>query len=225
VDKKGIVNEGEKAISHLGVRKSVLNDLSTAATFIAYNYNTPINSRNFEQEAKRILAEVEKECGWMYETWHPNADVPNRVKGIINYTVWSDVYRCPQCSKEMVFWDVTVNKIGEKTKEIWDCPSCGSVLSKNPRKNSNALRVERVIDTVYDRSLGGTIRQARQVPVLINYSVKKKRFVKRPDNSDKSLINDITNGELKLLFPINELPRGFNTQQPWFYPRSSFLYN
>ncbi len=72
---------GEKAISRLGARKAVLNDLSPAATFIAYNYNTPVDARAFEREAKRILKEVEKECGWMYETWHPHCDDPNRVKG------------------------------------------------------------------------------------------------------------------------------------------------
>ncbi|MCK5682342.1 DNA methylase, partial [bacterium] len=54
--------------SKLGVRKAVLNDLSPAATFIAYNYNTPVDVAAFEAEANRILAEVEEECGWMYET-------------------------------------------------------------------------------------------------------------------------------------------------------------
>jgi hypothetical protein len=73
-------------------RKAVLCDLSPAATFIAYNYNTPVDVPAFEREAKRILQEVERECGWMYETWHPHCDDPNRVKGRINYTVWSDVF-------------------------------------------------------------------------------------------------------------------------------------
>ena len=59
-----------KPISKLGARKAILNDLSPAATFIAYNYNTPVNAEKFEREAKRILAEVEAECGWMYETLH-----------------------------------------------------------------------------------------------------------------------------------------------------------
>ncbi|MFQ5613687.1 MAG: DNA methyltransferase, partial [Anaerolineae bacterium] len=57
-------------ISRLGSRKAVLCDLSPAATFIAYNYNTPVDVKAFEKEARRILREVEEECGWMYETWH-----------------------------------------------------------------------------------------------------------------------------------------------------------
>ena len=53
-----------------GARKAILCDLSPAATFIAYNYNTPVNVEAFEREAKRILEEVETECGWMYKTNH-----------------------------------------------------------------------------------------------------------------------------------------------------------
>ena len=46
-----------------GARKAILNDLSPAATFIAYNYNTPVDVAEFEKEAKGIIKEVEKECG------------------------------------------------------------------------------------------------------------------------------------------------------------------
>jgi len=86
--------------SRLGARHAVLNDLSPAATFIAYNYNTPVDVDAFQREARRILDEVQKECGWMYETRHTDGSV-----GTINYTVWSDVFVCPHCAGEVVFWD------------------------------------------------------------------------------------------------------------------------
>ena len=214
VDEEGVIYDGEKAISRLGARKAVLNDLSPAATFIAYNYNTPVDARAFEKEAKRILKEVEKECGWMYETWHPNCDDPNRVKGKINYTVWSDVFRCPQCGQEMVFWDVAVDQKKKTIKKNWECPGCTSLLSKSPRKNSGALRVERVMDAKFDSALGETTTQARQIPVLINYSVGKKRFEKKGDQEDQNLLKMIEDGQIPYDFPIDELPEGFNTRQP-----------
>jgi len=214
VDEQGVIWEGGKAISRVGARKAVLNDLSPAATFIAYNYNTPVDVRTFEKEAKRILREVEEECGWMYETWHPNCDDPNRVKAKINYTVWSDVFRCPHCGQEMVFWDVAVDKTANMIKNTWACPSCGSLLAKAPSKGSSALRVERVMDTVYDRALSETIRQARQVPVMINYSAGKKRYEKGPDKDDFELLRKIEETTIPYPFPTNELPKGFNTLQP-----------
>ena len=65
-----ILDERKQPFSKLGARKAMLVDLSPAATFVAYNYNTPMDVVEFEREAKRILDEVEKECGWMYETRH-----------------------------------------------------------------------------------------------------------------------------------------------------------
>jgi predicted RNA-binding Zn-ribbon protein involved in translation (DUF1610 family) len=212
VDAKGVIWEGEKAISRLGARKAVLNDLSPAATFIAYNYNTPMDAAAFEREAKRILKEVEDECGWMYDTWHPNCDDPNRVKGKINYTVWSDVFVCPNCGQEMVFWETSVDKESKDIQDSWKCIKCGSLLSKNGRNGT--LQAERAWETRFDLALKQTIRQAKQVPILILYVVGKKRFEKSPDSEDLQLINRINENEILYSIPTNELPLGFNTQQP-----------
>ena len=103
-----------------------LNDLSPAATFIAYNYNTPVNVVAFEREAKRILKEVEEECGWMYETLHTDG----KTKGYINYTVWSDVFICSECAGEVVFWEAAVDKEGGKVKDEFPCPHCHATLTK-----------------------------------------------------------------------------------------------
>ncbi len=213
VDEKGVIWERTKAISHLGVRKAVLNDLSPAATFIAYNYNTPVDASAFEHEAKRILHEVEQECGWMYETWHPNCDDPNRVKGRINYTVWSDVFVCPNCGQEMVFWDVAVDKELKSIKDSWNCTGCGSLVAKSPQKGTGALRAEHAMEIHYDRELGQTIGQAKQIPVLINYSFGRKRYDKKPDRSDLELINKIEESDIPYPVPTIRMPEGSESRR------------
>ena len=215
VDNKGVIWEGEKAISRLGARKAVLNDLSPAATFIAYNYNTPVDAVSFEHEAKKTLKEVEQECGWMYETWHPNYDDPNRVKGKINYTVWSDVFVCPNCGQEMIFWDIAVDQQDGKIQDSWNCPECGTLVAKSPKKGSGALKAERAWNTHYDRELKETIRQAKQVPVLINYSVGKKRWGKKPDRIDLELIQKIDEHDIPYPVPLTKIPKGDKTSDPF----------
>lgn len=49
-DGTGLEDNG-KIFSKLGARRAILNDLSPAATFIAYNYNTPVDAEEFEREA------------------------------------------------------------------------------------------------------------------------------------------------------------------------------
>ena len=190
--------------SRLGARRAVLNDLSPAATFIAYNYNTPVDVVAFEREAKRILKEAEKECGWMYETLHTDG----KTKGKINYTVWSDVFVCPECTGEVVFYESAVDREAGKVRSSFPCPHCSAELTKR--------NMERGWETKYDSALNDTIKQAKQVPVLINYSLdgRKGRYEKTPNEQDLELIRMIDESNIPYWFPTNSLPDGYNTRQP-----------
>lgn len=187
-----------RMFSKLGARKAVLNDLSPAATFIAYNYNTPVDVAVFEKEAKRILAEVEDECGWMYETLHTDG----KTKGKINYTVWSDVFVCPECAGEVVFWDAAVDRAAGKVNDSFLCPHCQSELSKR--------NVERAWTTSFDSALNDSVRSVKQVPVLINYVVEgnRGRFEKTPEEADVALIEKIENNKIPFWFPANTIIDG-----------------
>jgi len=186
-----------------GTRKAILGDLSPIASFIAYNYNTPVDVQQFEKEAKRILAEVENECGWMYETQHN----PNQ-KGKINYTVWSDVFTCPNCNGEMVFWEVAVDREAGKVKDVFNCPHCQQELTKK--------KVEKTWTTIYDIALKKTIRQTKRVPVLIYYSVGTKRYEKKPDQKDLDLIENIEKLDIPYWFPTDlMMGKGENWGDTW----------
>jgi DNA modification methylase len=200
VDAEGIVWEGSKAISRLGARKTVLNDLSPAATFIAYNYNTPVDTTAFEREAKRILNEVDQECGWMYETWHPNCDDPKRVKARINYSVWSEVFTCPQCGKELVYFDVAVEKGTFAVNDNFKCPFCETDLDKKG--------LERVWESSYDQSLQHTHKLVKYKPVLISYQIGKMRNEKQPDREDLSTLDRVGQTVVPGWFPFGEMLEG-----------------
>jgi DNA-directed RNA polymerase subunit RPC12/RpoP len=194
-----------KAFSKLGARKAVLNDLSPAATFIAYNYNTPVDVAAFEREAKRILAEVEAECGWMYETTH----IDGKTKGVINYTVWSDVFICPECSKEIVFWEAAVDREASEVKDEFPCPHCNVKLTKR--------RIKRAWTTKFDAVINESIKQAKQVPILINYSIKTDgrffRFEKEPDKDDIILLEKINRVDIPNWFPSIRMMEGGETRR------------
>ncbi|MGI6517403.1 MAG: DNA methyltransferase [Bacillota bacterium] len=222
VDKHGMIYDKEtdadgktvwQPFSKLGARRAVLNDLSPAATFIAYNYNTPVDVAEFEREVKRILAEIEEECGWMYETMHTDGEI----KGRINYIVWSDVFVCPECSQEIVFWDVAVDQDAGKVHREFPCPYCNASLTKR--------NMERAWATRFDQAINQTVRQAKQVPVLINYSVGRRRFEKKPDDFDLALIKRIDDADIPHWFPIDQMPEGHNTKQPRVSHGSAYVHH
>lgn len=199
----GKIYEGDKLVSRLGARKAVLNDLSPAATFIAYNYNTPVDVSAFIRDAQRILQEVEQECGWMFETKHPSGGI-----GKINFTIWSDVFVCPECNVEMIFWDVAVDKKKGEVRESWQCPSCKTQLAKSKHKGVGAIKVERAWETIHDLSINQTVRRAKQAPVIINYSIGGKRYEKSPDANDFANLQKIEQSEITYPFPFSRMPDG-----------------
>lgn len=189
-----------RPFSKLGGRRAVLNDLSPAATFIAYNYNTPVDVAAFEKEAKRILKEVDKECGWMYETKHSDGRI-----GKVNYTIWSDVFLCGECSQEIVLWDAAVDKDSGEVSSEFLCPGCGASWTKRT--------AERAFTTTFDQSLNETIKQAKKVPVLINYSASGKSYTKTPDQYDFELLAKIESTKIPTWFPVDRLMDGKETRR------------
>ena len=199
------VDEDGKTIwmpfSKLGVRRAVLNELSPVATSIAHSFNTPVDIHAFDRDATRILAEVEEECSWMYETKHSDGRT-----GKINYTVWSDVFVCPDCTHEVVFWEVSIDKEADMMLDNFPCPHCSSALTKR--------KMERAWITRYDSALKKSVKQAKQVLVLINYIVDGKRTEKTPDSFDLALMEKIESSEVPFQFPKSLVPEGDKTNEP-----------
>jgi DNA modification methylase len=178
-----------------GARKAILGDLSPIASFIAYNYNTPLDILAFEMEANRILIEVTAECGWMYETHHSNGRM-----GRINYTIWSDIFLCHSCEGEMIFWEVAIDIEAGKVRDEFICPHC---LATNTKRNA-----EKAWKTTYDLALGESLRQTKTKPVLINYSIGNKRHEKELDEKDHVLIAKVEGMVAPYWFPKDRMPEG-----------------
>ncbi len=167
-----------KPFSKLGARKTILNDLAPAATFIANNYNTSVDVKAFESKAKRILDEVESKYGWMYEAIHTD----QKTIGCINYTVWSDVFTCTSCQGDVVFLDAAIKDDGSVTSNSFECPSCKAVLSK--------ATAEKRMESVLTHN-GILVQRIKKVPVLINYSFMGGKNERIYTKRDKEVLQKV----------------------------------
>ncbi|WP_028309575.1 DNA methyltransferase [Desulfitibacter alkalitolerans] len=186
-----------------GPRKSILNDLSPAATFISYNYNSPVQIKEYKKLLSEIIVDIEKKFGWMYETHHTLGEETqydnkgNIIKGKISYIVWSDVFICSSCSEEVVFWDVAVNKESGKVLESFKCSNCSATLTKKT--------VEKGIENAHDYSLKRNIKAVKTVPVMISYNVGKMKYYKRPDANDFDVLRKIDSINIPFWYPIDSM--------------------
>ena len=196
--------ENEAALKKIqwGARKTILSDLSPAATFIAHNYNVHCNIEAFERKAEKILEEVEAEYGWMYKT-----NITNSIdeglfddSGRINYTVWSDVYVCPSCSKEYVFYDLAYDEENNIMRERLCCPHCKTYFEKND--------CEHAWRSIENKFTGKMERKIVRKPVHINYSIGSTRYTKKPDENDFSIISKVDDYQIKKFVPHERMPKG-----------------
>jgi DNA modification methylase len=181
--------------SKAGTRYCILAELSPAASFIGHNYNTPLNLSRFADEADRIIQYLRTSSGWMCQTQDPKTKQLHP----ITYTIWSDVFLCPDCGSEIVFWDVAVDEEAAEVRSTFQCHSCKAMLTKDA--------LQRVTETVIDIVSQKPLKRAKQVPVLIEYMKGGKRFEKKPDESDFRLLQRIESERSGIPFPSVSIDR------------------
>ena len=200
----------------LGTRHAIISDLAPVATFLASHYNLRIDPQTFYEEAVSIIDECEAEFEWMFRTKHtPDANVERQLNldsalgasyGKINYTVLSDVFICPVCGEEIIFWNAAVDHKKGKVNDSFSCSRCGASLKK---KDCDRAKIR-----TFDPALGRIVEQCKQVPVRINYTYDGKRYEKDPDDFDFELLEKIENFTIPYPYPTNHLPDGDKTSDP-----------
>ena len=229
VEKNGdiVLPGGEKSL--LGERKAVLNDLSPIASFISRNFNFPRTKSSINNISEKIT-EVQGKFSWMYKTIavddeNVKYNLTNKLQqattfsqirelingnegvfGGINYTVLSDVFECPNCLTKIIYSEVAIDNDKHEVKNKFSCPQCSIDLNKKT--------LPHYFETIYDKFLDKNIKQAKQIPFKYNYSYQGKRAEKKPDQFDLLLIEKIKEISEYTEFPVNELPQGYNTNQP-----------
>ena len=203
-----------------GARRVILNDLSPAATFIGAYYNLPFDIEAFAKAAKQILSDAEREIGWMYETLHSDG----KTKGKIDYTVWSEVFTCPECAGELNFLAEALDDDSKRVHDEFRCPHCDKMLTKS--------MLERLYVNIIDPATGKTISKPKRDPAIICYRVGSSRYEKKPDAFDLALLERIASlplpdGVPTIAFPFADMweaPRmrdkGITHTHHMFLPRA-----
>lgn len=174
-----------------GIRHSICSDLSPIAANITAGYTSLFNPVEFEKKALSIIKQADDELGWMYSSKNKGLEEK------INYVIWSDVFVCPNCGEEIVFWKEAVDLNSETIKDSFACPHCGSTCSK---KN-----MSKAMQTSFDSNIKESITVAKKVPVRINYTLSGKRGERDVNDDDLKLINRIEDFECANWFPTDKM--------------------
>ena len=186
-----------------GKRHAICTDLSPYATMICYNYNTPVDLIEFNKEINSILKELEDEYGWMYRS-----KTPSGRDAEVNFTVWSDVFVCPNCGKEIVYWNAALNHEKKCLEDDFACPHCGYLNTKGNSK--------RLMTSIYDSKTEETYSIAKDIPAYVVSTDlhSNKRTEYAATEYDSNLIEKIDELENPFFFPTYRIPKGVKTEDP-----------
>ena len=181
----------------IGVRHSILNDLSPIASFITHNFNNPCDKSTFEHEANNIIDTVEQEFENYYSTKHTDGQL-----GTISYVIWSEVFTCESCGHELVYFSDTYDM--NNTCSSFHCPNCGATVSKSKLDKSFETRIS---------PSGETITCNKLVPAYIRYEYGGRKYTKSPDDYDLLLLEEIAKNPILSKIPNFKIPEGVKTNE------------
>ena len=162
-----------------GARRAILGELGPAATFIAAGVNLPVDGDAFDRASQALLDRFKREYGWMYRTavTRGNGKI---FEAHIDYVVWSEVFTCPHCGGEVVFYNAAFDPNTGRVDDEFSCPSCGAALRKSA--------LERRL--INERTLAGDIVERVEFrPVRIAWRRGQVTGQKRFEESDQSVLD------------------------------------
>lgn len=192
-----------------GARRSILGDLGPSATFISAGVNLPIDSDEFDRASKAVLARFTSEYGWMYRTTvRPKSGKP--FEADIDFVVWSEVFTCPHCGGEIVFYDAAFDHAAARVREEFGCSTCGASVTKAGLEE----RRQKV------RTLHGENEKLEMRAVAIQWRTATLKGSKSPDADDFGVLDRVLQQKVKW-FPSHELP-WLHRVHNWAIPDKGF---
>ena len=178
-----------------GSRRAILGDLGPSATFIEAGMNLPIDARTFDKASKALLERFEREFGWMYKTTvTPPKGQPFEAE--VDYVIWSEVFTCPHCGAEVVFYEAAFNSKNGKVRDDFSCASCGAQVEKK------ALERRLTKETTF---AGDVLTRVELRPVRVVWRSGSKTGEKPLDPSDLSILDRVRTLRIPG-FPQQDLP-------------------
>ena len=147
----------------LSGRRAVISDLSPAAVHIARGYTAAIDPAMVTIGTAKVLETLSE----------LEIDLYGVSNERIEYTVWSDVYACPMCGTEILFWEAGFDRdAGTVVTEI-SCPVGHGPFNKN--------KLTWIRTTPVQENLSEVGRRQRSVRDLSSIGQEPESFTASPD--------------------------------------------
>lgn len=164
-------------VGRIGGRRPILSDLAPAATFISSNYCDAADSVSVNQFLRHTIKRTKDEIGWMYIS----EKTPSS-KSDINFTIWSDVFFCPQCQGDIIFWEAARDEDSGEVQDTFPCPHCSAILKK--------ASLDRQMETALTHH-GVKVKRIKKFPIALDSGSGRGRSTRPLSSSDHEVLQRV----------------------------------
>ena len=195
-----IFDEEGKKISKIGARVAILNDLAPAATFISKAYSELDRLTSAKDIVLQAIDRLEEELKPLFE---------NRGSKVLN-GIWSDVFVCPNCSNEVVYWNAAV--VNDVISKSFACPSCASRIGKAASTEDGAVKLDRAFVANFDPVLKKIVQQPKLILVEETLKLSSGNSRKKADLGRDDFLRKYSEGLLEHV-PVFQFEEGRQTNK------------
>ncbi len=173
-----------------GKRNAVLYEIGTYGSFAAKTLSNRLNAKEFRCAVDNFVQRAESELGWCYRTKDAHGN-----EGVIRHIIWSEVLICPECDKELSYFENGTNRNPVRFSKTITCPHCGKTQATDSFKPA----VERIYDSLLKKDV---VRKKRE-PAWIYGTTNGKNWDRKANNDDRFLIKTLEEIE----FEESDMPK------------------
>lgn len=159
-------------------------------SFAAKTLANRLNAKEFRCAVDNFVQQAEMELGQYYKT----KDVKGN-EGVVRHIILSGVLICPECDKELSYFENGTKRNPVQFTKTITCPHCGKTHDTDTFKPA--------LENIYDSLLKKEIVRKKREPVWVYGTTNGKNWDRKVNDEDRVLIKMLEEQE----FEESDIPR------------------
>ena len=159
-------------------------------SFAAKTLANRLNAKEFRCAVDNFVQQAEMELGQYYKT----KDVKGN-EGVVRHIILSEVLICPECDKELSYFENGTKRNPVQFTKTITCPHCGKTHDTDTFKPA--------LENIYDSLLKKEIVRKKREPVWVYGTTNGKNWDRKVNDEDRVLIKMLEEQE----FEESDIPR------------------
>lgn len=157
-----------------GARNAVLYEIGTYPSFATKTLLNRLTKNEYDTAVNDFINKAKKSIGYLYSAKDPNGD-----NGLMRYSIWSELLICPNCNREISYFEYGTSRNPVKFHNRIMCPNC----HKTHPIDSMAYATE----NYYDHILNKVATRKKRVLAWVYGTTNGKNW-DRPANIEDSKV-------------------------------------